>query len=68
MSTHMTKTWFVDGQIIEQEIPESEIYKRQPLPIEEINRLWVSANQNSNGAVQEFARAIEAAHGIGDKT
>lgn len=26
MTTHMTKTWFVDGQIIEQEIPESEIY------------------------------------------
>ena len=28
MSTHITKTWFVDGQIIEQLIPESEIYKR----------------------------------------
>jgi len=26
MTTHITKTWFVDGQIIEQEIPESEIY------------------------------------------
>ncbi len=29
MSTHMTKTWFVDGQFIEQVIPEAEIYKRQ---------------------------------------
>ena len=26
MSIHMTKTWVVDGQIIEQEIPEAEIY------------------------------------------
>ena len=32
MSTHMTKTWFVDGEIIEQEIPESEIYKRESWP------------------------------------
>ena len=24
----MKKVWFVDGQIIEQEIPESDIYKR----------------------------------------
>ena len=30
MSTHITKTWFVDGQIIEQEIPESEVYKQEP--------------------------------------
>ena len=26
MTTHITKTWFVDGQIIEQEIPEAAIY------------------------------------------
>ncbi len=29
MSAHMTKTWFVDGQIIEQEIPEDEFYERE---------------------------------------
>lgn len=28
MTTEMKKVWFVDGQIIEQEIPESAIYKR----------------------------------------
>ena len=28
MTTQITKTWFVDGKIIEQVIPESEIYKR----------------------------------------
>ena len=27
MSTHMTKTWFVNGEFIEQVIPESEMYK-----------------------------------------
>lgn len=29
MTTHITKTWFVDGKIIEQEIPEAAIYKRE---------------------------------------
>ena len=28
MTTQITKTWFVDGKIIEQVIPESEVYKR----------------------------------------
>ncbi len=28
MTIEMKKVWFVDGQIIEQEIPESDIYKR----------------------------------------
>jgi len=28
MTTEMKKVWFVDGQIIEQEIPEKDIYKR----------------------------------------
>jgi hypothetical protein len=31
MTTEMKKVWFVDGQIIEQEIPESEIYKQEPV-------------------------------------
>lgn len=28
MSTKITKTWFVDGKIMEQEIPEVDIYKQ----------------------------------------
>ena len=28
MTTEIKKVWFVDGQIIEQEIPEADIYKR----------------------------------------
>ena len=29
MTTHMTKTWFDGKNIVTQEIPESEIYKRE---------------------------------------
>jgi len=29
MTTHMTKTWFDGKNIIKQEIPEAEIYKRE---------------------------------------
>ena len=29
MTTHMTKTWFEDGKLITQVVPESEIYKRE---------------------------------------
>ena len=31
MTIEMKKVWFVDGQIIEQEIPESDIYKQEPV-------------------------------------
>ena len=31
MTTHTTKTWFEDGRIIEQVIPEAEIYKQEPV-------------------------------------
>ena len=57
MSIHMTKTWFVDGKIIEQVIPESEIYK-QPwvgLTNEDISEI-VRGTHNT----VSFVRAIEA--------
>lgn len=37
MTTKMKKVWFVDGEIIEQEIPESDIYKQEPVA-------WISEN------------------------
>jgi hypothetical protein len=37
MTIEMKKVWFVDGQIIEQEIPESDIYKQEPVA-------WISEN------------------------
>jgi hypothetical protein len=40
MTTRMTKTWFDGENIITQEIPEAEIYKRewQGLTDEDVNR------------------------------
>ena len=42
MTTHTIKTWFEDGRIIEQVIPESEIYKREwvGLTYEELHEIY----------------------------
>lgn len=42
MTTHMTKTWFDGKNIITQEIPEAEIYKREwvGLTDDEILEAW----------------------------
>ncbi len=55
MTTHMTKTWFDGKNIITQEIPETEIYKRE----------WVGLTEDEiqncyGGEIDDFARAIEA--------
>jgi hypothetical protein len=42
--------------------------KRQPLTDEEIDCLWLDSRQPRNECPYDFARAIEQAHGIGDKT
>jgi len=104
MSTHITKTWFDGEKVVTQEIPESEVYKqepvawmddfgnafplgavkgagswrddhqrnwkplytappqRQPLTDEEIKAVIRAGEYDS---MEEFARAIERAHGIG---
>ena len=31
MTTHITKTWFDGEKVVTQEIPESEIYKQEPV-------------------------------------
>jgi hypothetical protein len=120
MTTHITKTWFDGEKVVTQEIPESEVYKqepvawedvlgaiargwahpenarkpmdvqlavaiakeiqdmyttppaaqRQPLTDEEIMQTWEGVIKYAPGEVRlkDFARAIEAAHGIGEKT
>ena len=111
MTTHITKTWFDGGKVVTKEIPESEVYKqepvawmdafgnvfplgaqrgpkylnepmkplyttpaaaqRQPLTEEEIMQTWEGVIKYAPGEVRlkDFARAIEAAHGItGEKT
>jgi hypothetical protein len=68
MTTHMTKTWFEDGRIIKQVIPEAEIYKREwvGLTDEEILSeakrfaLGLAFPFDSITTPEMFARAIEA--------
>ena len=62
MSTHMTKTWFVDGKFIEQLIPESEMYKREwvGLADEEISEVLGSDIHAEQSGELRFIRAIEA--------
>ena len=57
MTTNMTKTWFDGKNIVTQEIPESEIYKREwvGLTDEERNDI-LNAYITANGR----SRAIEA--------
>jgi hypothetical protein len=31
MTTHITKTWFDGDKVVTQEIPESEVYKQEPV-------------------------------------
>jgi hypothetical protein len=49
MSTDMTKTWFDGTNIITQEIPEAEIYKRE----------WVGLTDDE---VYKIAFALEGEH------
>jgi hypothetical protein len=61
----MTKTWFVDGQIIEQEIPEDEFYKRAWVGLsrgEQFSALIACdpTSQRLPPGFKEFADQIEA--------
>ena len=43
MTTHITKTWFDGEKVVTQEIPESEIYKQEP-----VAWLYVNADMPTN--------------------
>ena len=66
MSTDMTKTWFDGTNIITQEIPEAEIYKREwvGLTDEEIwstvSRIGTADSNVNPYTVLNDARRIEA--------
>jgi len=100
MTTHITKTWFDGEKVVTQEIPESEVYKQEPvalvidgvlvkseLPEKYTGHLYTAPPQRKpltdkaitqvidsmpkkmkgfmvDWDLYEFARAIEAAHGI----
>jgi hypothetical protein len=36
MTTHITKTWFDGDKVVTQEIPESEVYKQEPVAWEDV--------------------------------
>jgi hypothetical protein len=110
MTTHITKTWVDGDKVVTQEIPESEVYKQEPvawmnrhgacktslfmeveagakdeytIPLyttpphpltdQEVRRLadmhlFYQPEGYEVSGVFNLARAIEAAHGIGEKT
>jgi hypothetical protein len=41
--------------------------KRQPLSDDEITDLWLNVDSKTKSLTRDFARAIEKAHGIGEK-
>ena len=59
MTTHMTKTWFEDGRIIEQVIPEAEIYKREWVGLTD-EEILAELPVTTSRPATSFARAIEA--------
>jgi hypothetical protein len=75
MTTHLTKIWWDlnKHKLVEQVIPEAEIYKREPLTDEDITKVIDSMPRGIKGLMRdwdlyEFTRAIEAAHGIKEET
>jgi hypothetical protein len=36
MTTHITKTWFDGDKVVTQEIPESEVYRQEPVAWEDV--------------------------------
>ena len=62
MTIDMTKIWFADGQIIEEQILEEKIYW-QSLTKADIDKAWEWAQKSSPHGVtriEVFANAIEA--------
>ena len=62
MTTHITKTWFDGKNIVTQEIPVEEVYKRQwvGLTDEAIEDVFFDMGQYAKVDLKAFARAIEA--------
>jgi hypothetical protein len=60
----MTKTWFVDGQLTAQVIPEAEIYKREWVRLTD-EEIWDIASDYFDADAQydvviAYSRVIEA--------
>ena len=61
MSTHITKTWFDGKNIVTQEIPVQEVYKREWVGLTDEERDAIeAATLDLHGIPKFFATAIEA--------
>ena len=59
MTTHTTKVWFVDGNIVEQEIPEEMIYKPEQEQLTDAERKSYQAGHNAGVAHHKQATKRE---------
>ncbi len=63
MTAHTTKTWFEDGRLITQVIPESEIYKREwvGLTDEDIDKTMMDHGFDADDqSITEMLKYVEA--------
>lgn len=65
MTTHMTKTWFVDGQIIEEPIPEAEMNTNRSGNLHEVmhQAAWDSATRVPEGDIRALKHRIHELEG-----
>ena len=65
MTTHMTKTWFVDGQIIEEPIPEAEMNTNFSGNLHEVmhQAAWDSATRVPEGDIRALKHRIHELEG-----
>lgn len=66
MTKHITKTWFDGEKVVTQEIPESEIYKQEPMvwklvPIKPTNEMLKAMDECSKEGYDERLYAGHAA-------
>ena len=61
MTTHITKTWFDGDKVVTQEIPESEVYKQEPVALEAVYETIIHWDEGGGKrSRRELARRIVA--------
>ena len=64
MTTRITKTWFVDGKIIEQEIPEADIYRQETLRLAELCEGSANAGSTEPWTRRQAAAELRRMHDL----
>jgi hypothetical protein len=61
MTAHITKTWFDGEKVVTQEIPESEVYKQEPVALETVYETIIHWDEGGGKrSRRELARRIVA--------